>query len=145
MGTLVERTTGYLLLLHLPEGREAEKWTLACAGSSPSSVAVLRTITGGHGNEMAKARPLQRRHRRPGLLLRPAQPLPAALKREHNGLLRQYFPRGTDLTRHSRGAVNAVALALNTRPRKTLAWKTPPRLSMSSSYALPDSTVATTP
>ncbi len=42
-----------------------------------------------------------------------------------NGLLRQYFPRGTDLTRHSREDLEAVALALNNRPRKTLEWKTP--------------------
>ena len=42
-----------------------------------------------------------------------------------NGLLRQYFPKGTDLARHSRGDLDAVALAVNTRPRKTLGWKTP--------------------
>jgi IS30 family transposase len=42
-----------------------------------------------------------------------------------NGLLRQYLPKGTDLSRWSAGAINAVAHALNTRPRKTLSWKTP--------------------
>ena len=42
-----------------------------------------------------------------------------------NGLLRQYFPRGTDLSAHSKNALQAVALTLNTRPRKTLGWKTP--------------------
>jgi len=39
--------------------------------------------------------------------------------------LRQYFPKGTDLARHTRNELDAVALALNTRPRKTLGWRTP--------------------
>jgi hypothetical protein len=48
-------------------------------------------------------------------------------QREHNGLLRQYFPKGTDLARWNPDDLNAVAATLNNRPRKTLGWKTPPK------------------
>ncbi len=62
-----------------------------------------------------------------------------------NGLLRQYFPKGTDLARHSRADLDAVALALNTRPRKTLYWKTPAEALDGLLHSAEQGSVATTP
>ena len=143
IGTLVERTTRFTLLLYLPRmaghGHEARvKNGPALAGHGAEAVrdAISRTIvtlpeqlrrslTWDQGAEMAQHARLKieagvRVHFRD-----PHSPWKRGTNENINGLLRQYFPKGTDLSMHSANEIAAVAAALNSRPRKTLDWKTP--------------------
>ena len=132
IGTLVERTTRYVMLLHLPRmsGHDNEvrvKNGPALAGHSILTLPeqLRRSLTWDQGAEMAEHAQLRIDTGIEIYFCDPHSPWQRGSNENANGLLRQYFPRGTDLSRHSPDELAAVALALNSRPRKTLGWRTP--------------------
>src|SRR5690348_6954332 len=143
IGTLVERTTRFTLLLHLPrmtghghEGRVKNGPALAGHGAEAVREAMTRTIitlpetlrrslTWDQGAEMAQHANLRVDAGLQVYFCDPHSPWQRGTNENTNGLLRQYFPKGTDLSVHSAEEIAAVAATLNARPRKTLAWKTP--------------------
>src|SRR5712691_10429386 len=143
IGTLVERTTRYLMLLHLPRmnghgdgprvkngpalaGHGAEAIRDAIAGSIRTLPEQLRrSLTWDQGAEMAEHAQLRIDAGIDIYFCDPHSPWQRGSNENTNGLLRQYFPTGTDLSRHTPDELAAVALALNSRPRKTLGWRTP--------------------
>ncbi len=143
IGTLVERTTRFTMLLHLPRmtghGHDARvKNGPALAGHGAEAVRdaitraifsmpeqLRRSLTWDQGAELAQHARLQIDAGLQVYFCDPHSPWQRGTNENTNGLLRQYFPKGTDLSAHNADDLEAVALALNTRPRKTLGWKTP--------------------
>jgi IS30 family transposase len=143
IGTLVERTTRFTMLLHLPRiegygkgdvpkngpalaGHGAEAVRDAIAGTIMGLPAAFRrSLTWDQGAEMAQHAQLQIDTGLEIYFCDPQSPWQRGSNENTNGLLRQYFPKGTDLSRHGVNELSAVAHALNTRPRKTLGWRTP--------------------
>ncbi|MQA74696.1 MAG: IS30 family transposase [Solirubrobacterales bacterium] len=142
IGTLVERSSRLTMLLHLPptDGREGPriKNGPALAGHGAEAVRdaiaaaittlpeqLRRSLTWDQGAEMAQHAQLRIDTGLKVYFCDPQSPWQRATNENTNGLLRQYFPKGTDLARHSADDLAAVAAALNTRPRKTLGWRTP--------------------
>jgi IS30 family transposase len=162
IGTLVERTTRFTILLHLPrlEGHGAPRVhngpALAGHGAEAVRDAIAaaivtlpeqlrRSLTWDQGAEMAQH---ARLHIVTGLRIYfcdPHSPWQRGSNENTNGLLRQYFPKGTDLSRHTRHDLDAVAAALNSRPRKTLGWKTPAEVLDDHLLSAQQDSVATTP
>ena len=163
IGTLVERTTRFTLLLHLPRmpehGREPRARNgpaLAGHGAEAVRDAIMRTITTlpgqlrqsltwDQGAEMSQHARLRIEAGLQVYFCDPRSPWQRGTNENANGLLRQYFPKGTDLSLHGPDDLAAVAAALNTRPRKTLGWRTPAEALDQFLKSAETSGVATTP
>jgi IS30 family transposase len=126
IGTLVERTTGFVLLLHLPENRTAATLADAMTAKVPEIPEVLRrSLTWDQGSEMALHTTITEATGLPIYFCDPHSPWQRGTNENTNGLLRQYFPKGTDLSFYGPGWLDQVAAELNARPRKRLGWRTP--------------------
>ncbi|HEX6922123.1 MAG TPA: IS30 family transposase [Actinomycetes bacterium] len=126
IGTLVERQTRFVMLLHLPAGYGAEAVRDAITTTITTLPAQLRrSLTWDQGIEMARHLEITIRAGLPVYFCDPASPWQRGSNENTNGLLRQYYPKGTDLTAHTAADLATVAAELNGRPRKTLGWRTP--------------------
>ncbi|MFI0983658.1 IS30 family transposase [Streptomyces sp. NPDC021093] len=126
IGTLVERSTRYLMLVHLPTGHSS----LATRNALATTIQTLprhlwRSLTWDQGSEMTAHRSFSVSTGIPVYFCDPASPWQRGSNENTNGLLRQYFPKGTDLAAHTSQDLVTVAAELNSRPRKTLGWETP--------------------
>jgi IS30 family transposase len=163
VGTVVERSTRFTMLVHLPRmpgygteprvkngpalaGYGAEAMRDALASRFVSMPEQLRrSLTWDRGKELAQHAQLTIATGLAIYFADPHSPWQRGTNENTNGLLRQYFPKGTDLARWSRDEVEAIAAALNTRPRKTLGWKTPAEALNEQLLLLQQGGVATTP
>ncbi len=143
IGTLVERTTRYTMLVHLPRedgyGEQprvhngpalAGYGAITMKNALASTMSTLpeqlrRSLTWDRGKELSAHAMFRVETGIPVFFADPRSPWQRGTNENTNGLLRQYFPKGTDLSRWNAEEIEAVAAALNARPRKILGWKSP--------------------
>jgi transposase, IS30 family len=126
IGTLVERSTGYLQLLHLPSSHGATDVQEAMVETMSRLPQTLRrTLTWDQGQEMANHAAIADATQLEIYFCDPHSPWQRATNENTNGLLRQYFPKSTDLSGYHHDYLEYVAAQLNNRPRKRLGWRTP--------------------
>ena len=126
IGTLVERSTRFVMLVHLPGRRTAEDFYRAITPTIAALPDQLRrSLTWDNGKEMGMHQRIAVESDIAIYFADPHSPWQRGSNENTNGLLRQYFPKGTSLRRHTPDDLAAVARQLNGRPRKTLDWRTP--------------------
>jgi transposase, IS30 family len=126
IGTLVDRASRFTILLYLPGRHTAEAVTDALVAALSQLPAPLRrSLTWDQGKEMALHRQISDRLGMPVFFCQKASPWQRPSNENTNGLLRQYFPKGSNLRVHDADRIAAVEAELNDRPRKTLDWDTP--------------------
>jgi IS30 family transposase len=126
VATLVERHSRFVLLVGLPQTHRADVVAAALAAKITELPKQLRrSLTWDQGREMAHHATFSVTSGVPVYFCDPRSPWQRGSNENTNGLLRQYLPKGTDLGVHSERDLDAIAQALNDRPRQTLGWKTP--------------------
>ena len=126
IGTLVERSSRFVMLLRLPNGRTAEEVRVALTKQIRKLPKELRrSLTWDQGNEMAEHVRFSIDTDLAVYFCDPHSPWQRGSNENTNGLLRQYFPRSDDLSAYTQAQLNAVARELNGRPRQTLGWMKP--------------------
>jgi transposase, IS30 family len=126
IATLVERTTRYTMLVRIPYDRCADRVAALLAKKMETLPEFLRnSVTWDQGKEMARHADFSIRTGLPVYFCDPHSPWQRGTNENTNGLLRQYFPKGTDLSLHTQEELDRVAAELNGRPRKTLNWRKP--------------------
>jgi transposase, IS30 family len=126
VGTLVERTTRFVMLLHLPHDHSAPTVAEAMIAKMTTLPEQLRrSLTWDQGHEMADHAQIAEATGLEVYFCDPHSPWQRGSNENTNGLLRQYLPKGTDLTFYGPGMLDNIATELNGRPRKTLNWRTP--------------------
>ena len=126
IGTLVERATRYVLLIHLPGRHTAEEFHDAIVPTIDTlPIELKRSLTWDNGKEMAMHRDITMATGMQIYFADPRSPWQRGSNENTNGLLRQYFPKGISLRQFDPDHLTDVAVELNGRPRKTLDWRTP--------------------
>ena len=127
IGTLVERTTRFVVLLPFTDGMATTDGVRDAITGALESVPVglRRTLTWDQGKELAQHQQITVRTGTSVFFCDPHSPWQRGSNENTNGLLRQYLPKGTDLAVHDQGDLDRIAAQLNGRPRMTLGWMNP--------------------